>query len=192
MILASFENRHSAEHMLASLGRGFRKKHRKGHATALVIHGNKDGSLTLTHSRVLSIRGLVHTITHLAWSWTIGFIGITTMLRGTKGAAHQVREHSRTSDRMSNRVHQVLAQVGPDAALILVRCDDQETRLAVAHEQPTAQAKVGMAREQSSSPASIPAAGMTGCARLSASPPDRHSVACASVESEKSGIKTAL
>ena len=45
VILASFENRHAAEHMLASLRRGFRKKHRKGHATALVISGNKDGSL---------------------------------------------------------------------------------------------------------------------------------------------------
>jgi hypothetical protein len=33
IILASFENRHAAEHMLASLGRGFRKKHGKGHAT---------------------------------------------------------------------------------------------------------------------------------------------------------------
>ena len=51
VILASFENRHAAEHMLAALGRGFRKKHRKGHATALVISGNKDGSLKLTQSR---------------------------------------------------------------------------------------------------------------------------------------------
>lgn len=48
VVLASFENRHAAEHMLASLGRGFRKKHRKGHATALVISDNKDGSLELT------------------------------------------------------------------------------------------------------------------------------------------------
>jgi hypothetical protein len=59
VILASFENRHAAERMMASLGRGFRKKHRKGHATALVISGNKDGSLEVTQSRVLTAGGFV-------------------------------------------------------------------------------------------------------------------------------------
>ena len=131
VILASFGNRHAAEHMLASLGRGFRKKRRKGHVSAFVIHGNKDGSLTLTQSRVLSIRGLVYTITHIALSWTIGFIGISSMLRGTKGAARQVRDHKSHVGSDEQRVHEVLAHVGPDAALVLVRCDDQETRLAV-------------------------------------------------------------
>ncbi|MET0511018.1 MAG: hypothetical protein ABW135_04995 [Thermoleophilaceae bacterium] len=58
VILAGFENRHAAEHMLASLRRGFRKKHRKGHATALVISGNRDGSLKLTQARVLTASGL--------------------------------------------------------------------------------------------------------------------------------------
>jgi hypothetical protein len=53
VVLASFENRHVAEHMLLSLGRGFRKKARKGGATAFVVSGNKDGSLKLTESRVL-------------------------------------------------------------------------------------------------------------------------------------------
>ena len=33
VILASFENRRAAEHMLASLRRGFRKKHRTGQRT---------------------------------------------------------------------------------------------------------------------------------------------------------------
>jgi hypothetical protein len=36
VILGSFENRHAAEHMLASLPREFRKEARKGHAKALV------------------------------------------------------------------------------------------------------------------------------------------------------------
>ena len=131
VILASFENRHAAEHMLASLGRGFRKKHRKGHVTALVIHGNKDGSLTADPlSGPVDPRSCVHTI-RIALSWTIGFIGITTMLRGTKGAAHEVREHQSHVGSDEHRVHEVLAQVGPDAALVLVRCDDQQTRLAV-------------------------------------------------------------
>ncbi len=41
VILASFENRRAAERVMASLGRGFRKKHRKGHVTALVISGKR-------------------------------------------------------------------------------------------------------------------------------------------------------
>jgi hypothetical protein len=44
IVLASFKNRDAAEHMLMSLGRGFRKKAREGGATALVVSGNKDGS----------------------------------------------------------------------------------------------------------------------------------------------------
>jgi predicted TIM-barrel enzyme len=76
VILASFENRHAAEHMLASLGRGFREKHRKGHATALVISGNKDGSLEVTQSRVLTAGGLVYTPVRIALSVSIGFTGM--------------------------------------------------------------------------------------------------------------------
>jgi hypothetical protein len=59
--LASFASRRGAEHMVASLGRGFREEHRKGHATALVVSGNEDGSLKLTQSRVLSASGGVYT-----------------------------------------------------------------------------------------------------------------------------------
>ncbi len=94
MILASFENRHAAEHMLASLGRGFRKKHRKGHATALVISGNKDGSLKLTQSRVLTAGGFcVHTdVMRISLSVAMGFTGILSSLRGAKGAVREVRE----------------------------------------------------------------------------------------------------
>ena len=42
IVLASFENRHAAEHMLASLGRGFRKKARKGQVSAFVVSANKE------------------------------------------------------------------------------------------------------------------------------------------------------
>ena len=48
VVLASFASRRGAEHMVASLGRGFREEHRKGHATDLVISSNEDGSLKLT------------------------------------------------------------------------------------------------------------------------------------------------
>jgi hypothetical protein len=131
VIFASFENRHAAEHMLASLGRGFRKNHRKGHATALVIHRNKDGSLTLTQSRVLSAGGFVYTVTRISLSLVIGFTGTLSTLRGTKGAAREVRTRKSHVGSDEQAAHARLARVGPDAAIVLVCCDDQEMRQAV-------------------------------------------------------------
>jgi hypothetical protein len=131
VILASFENRHAAEHMLASLGREFRQKHRKGHATALVISGNKDGSLKVTQSRVLTAGGLVYTPVRIGLSVTIGFTGMLSSLKGAKGAVHEVRERESHVGSHEQAVHALLAQVGPDAALVLVCCDDEETRQAV-------------------------------------------------------------
>jgi hypothetical protein len=131
VILAGFENRHAAEYMLASLGRGFRKKSRQGHATALVLSGNEDGSLKLTQSRVLTAGGFLSTLIRISLSWTVGFMGILTTLRGAKGAAHEV--HARKSHVGSDEhpAHAMLARAGPDAALVLVSCDNQEMRQAV-------------------------------------------------------------
>jgi hypothetical protein len=130
VILASFENRHAAEHMLASLGRGFRNKHRKGHATGLVISANKDGSLKVTQSRVLSASGLVYTPIRIGLSISIGFTGVISSLKGAKGAVHEVRERESHVGSDEHAVHALLGHVGPDAALVLVCCDDQETRQA--------------------------------------------------------------
>jgi hypothetical protein len=131
VILASFENRRAAEHMLASLGRGFRKKHRKGHATALVISGNKDGSLKLTQSRVLTASGFVYTLLRISLAWTIGFLGLLATLRGGKGAAHEIRERKSGVGSDEQTTHAILARLGPGAALVLIRCDDEEMRRAV-------------------------------------------------------------
>ena len=131
VILASFENRHAAEHMLASLRRGFRKKHRKGHATALVISGNKDGSLKVTQSRVLTASGFVYTLIRIPLSVTIGFTGILSTLEGAKGAVHEVHERQSHVGSDEQAAHAVLARVGPDSAVVLVCCDDQELRRAV-------------------------------------------------------------
>src|SRR5580693_7331037 len=76
VVIASFDSYRHAEHMLASLGRGFRKKARKGGATALVVRGNADGSLKVTESRVLSASDLVSTVLRVSLSWTIGFMGL--------------------------------------------------------------------------------------------------------------------
>ena len=43
VILASFDSYRHAEYTLASLGRGFRKKARKGATTAVVVRGNPTG-----------------------------------------------------------------------------------------------------------------------------------------------------
>lgn len=84
VVLASFENRHAAEHMLLSLGRGFLKNARKGGATALVVSGNKDGSLKLTESRVLEANELTAMLLHLSVSWMVGFLGMLSTLKGVK------------------------------------------------------------------------------------------------------------
>jgi len=131
VILASFENRRAAEHMLASLRRGFRTKHRKGHATALVISANKDGSLKLTQSRVLSASGFVYTLLRIGLSVTIGFMGLFSTLKGAKGGVHEARERGSHVGSDEQAVHAILAKAGPHAALVLVCCDDQELRQAV-------------------------------------------------------------
>jgi hypothetical protein len=46
VVVASFPSRRAAEHMLASLGRDFRRTARKGHATAFVVSENSDRSMT--------------------------------------------------------------------------------------------------------------------------------------------------
>lgn len=51
-MIASFDSHGHTEHMLASLGREFRKNARAGRVTAVVVRGNPDGSLTVTQSRV--------------------------------------------------------------------------------------------------------------------------------------------
>jgi hypothetical protein len=93
VIFASCENRHAAEHMLASLGRGFRKNHRKGHATALVIHRNKDGSLTLTQSRVPSAGGFVYTVTRTSPSSTKNSVAAAKVVNHDADVVHPLDSH---------------------------------------------------------------------------------------------------
>jgi hypothetical protein len=160
--------------MLASLGREFPKKARKGHATALVISGNDDGSLKLTQSRVLTASGFVYTLLRIALSVAIGFMGFFSTLKGAKGGVHEVRTRGSHVGSYEQAVHAILAKAGPDAAsrwsvAMTKRCGRRSL-----HERPTAQAKVGMARGRSSSLASIRAASTTGYVLLLASrPPPR-------------------
>jgi hypothetical protein len=105
---------------------------------ALVISANKDGSLKLTQSRVLSAGNFVYTLTRVSLSVSIGFTGTISTLKGAKGGAHEVRERGSRVGSEEKAAHEILAKVGPNAALALIWCDDQETR----------QAAVGQAAER--------------------------------------------
>ena len=132
VVIASFDSYPHAELMLASLGRGFRKKARKDGTTAVVVRGNTDGSLKLTQSRVLTASDLASTLIHLSLSWIVGFMGLFSTLKGAKSQAHaaHVREGHVGSD--EHQAHKILAEAGPHAAIALVRCKDLETRQMVA------------------------------------------------------------
>ena len=132
VVIASFENRKAAERMVASLGHAFRRDARRGHADAFVLSGNADRSLKLTESRLIEASGLAATIIGASLAWTAGLIGLVSTLRGAKGTAHaaHIRRSHVGSD--EQRAHEILAQAGPDAAILLVRCKDRETGQMVA------------------------------------------------------------
>ncbi|MEV0536008.1 hypothetical protein [Kitasatospora sp. NPDC050463] len=132
VVLASFEDRHAAERMLASLGREFRKTARKGHVAAVVVSGNKDGSLKVTQSRVLTGAGIADALLRISLSWTIGFMGTVSMLRGAQRGGHAGHVHKGHVGSDERAAHRILAQAGPNAAVILVTCQDRETRKTVA------------------------------------------------------------
>jgi hypothetical protein len=132
VVIASFDSYRHAEHMLASLGRAFRTKARKGGVTAVVVRGNPDGSLKVTESRVLEAGDLVSTLIRLSLSWTVGLMGLFSILRGAKSEARAVHERKGHAGSDEHQAHEILAQAGPHAALALVRCKDQGTRQMVA------------------------------------------------------------
>ena len=132
VVIASFENRRAVEHMLASLGHAFRRNARKGHAEAFVVSGNADGSLKLTESRALEASGFAATIIRVSLSWTVGFMGLVSTLKGAKVTAHAAHKRGSHVGSEEQRAHEILAQAGPGAAILLVRCKDSETRKTVA------------------------------------------------------------
>ena len=132
VVIASFENRRAAEHMLASLGHEFRRNAGKGDADASLVTGNADGSLKVTESHVLEASGFVSLMMHLSLSWMVGFMGLVSTLKGAKRTAHAVHQHDSHVGSDEHRAHEIIAQAGPDAAISLVRCQDQETGRTVA------------------------------------------------------------
>jgi hypothetical protein len=62
----------------------------------------------------------------------VGTIGVGAMLKGAKGIAHAAHKRTSHVGWDEQRAHEILAQAGPDAAILLVPCDDQETGKSVA------------------------------------------------------------
>jgi hypothetical protein len=131
VVLASFENRRTAERMLASLGRDFRKTARAGSLDALVVSANADGSLKLTQSRFLTAGDLTAMLMRVSLSWTVGFLGLFGMFKGGKRGEHAVHERAVHVGSGEHQAHAILEKAGPHAAIVLVRCEDEETARAI-------------------------------------------------------------
>ena len=92
-----------------------------------MVSGNADGSLKLTESRVREASGLAATTIRLSLSWTVGFMGLLSTLKGAKATAHAAHERGSHVGSDEERAHEIIAQAGPGAAIALVRCKDRET-----------------------------------------------------------------
>ena len=128
VVLASLHDRRAAERLVASLGHKFRAVARKGHASALVVSANADSSLKLTQSRTLTRSDLTATLLRIPVSWTVGFFGLFSGLKGAKAASKAVHSREGHVGSDEHAAHAILADAGPHAALLLVRCRDQSMR----------------------------------------------------------------
>lgn len=133
VVLASFGSYQAAEHMVASLGGEFRRKARKGDASAVIVRGNADGSLKVTKPRVLTAGDFTSALMHISLSWLVGFMGMFSMFKGARSGVRAAEVHKGHVGSQEHRVAQeILADAGPRAAVLLARCKDQQTRQMVA------------------------------------------------------------
>jgi hypothetical protein len=132
VVVASFENRHSAERMLLSLGHRARKKARKAGVSAFVVSGKNNASLKLTESRVLEANRLTALLLHISLSWTVGFLGVLSMFKGAKGGVHAAKKRGSSAGSNEGRANKVIAEVGPNAAIMLVPYKNADVGEAVA------------------------------------------------------------
>ena len=130
-MVATFANRHAAEHTLASLGRDFRKKARKGGVAAFLITGNADGSFSLVQSRVLTASGVVAAGIGVGVASMAGLLGIMSAVRGGKTVVHAARERGTHVDPDAEGLRDILAEAGPRASVVVVRCADPGEAAAV-------------------------------------------------------------
>jgi hypothetical protein len=97
-----------------------------------VISGNKDGSLKLTQSRVPTAAGVAAIIPRLIASIMVGLIGISSILKGAKSGGHAAHTRAAHVGSDEQAVRAILAKAGPNAAIVMVCCEDLQTRHEVA------------------------------------------------------------
>ena len=59
-------------------------------------------------------------------------MGLFSTLKGAKAEARAAQARKGHAGSGEHRAHEILADAGPHAAIVLVRCQDQETRQMVA------------------------------------------------------------
>ena len=91
VVIARFDSYRRAEHMLASLGRGFGRKARGGGAVAVMVRGNPDGSVQVTESGVLTASDLVSVLMRVSLAWMAGFMGLFSTAKGARGGVRADR-----------------------------------------------------------------------------------------------------
>ena len=126
VVLASLDSRRAAERTVASFGRKFRTVARKGNASALIVSRNPDGTLKVTGSRVLTGGDLTAALMGASVAWMAGFRGIRSMLKGSESVARAGRIHGGHVGSEEDPAQAILAEAGPDSAILLVRCKDRE------------------------------------------------------------------
>lgn len=132
VVLASFESSHAAEHMVASLGHGFRKEARTGDPAVFVVTRNRDGSFRLHQSRVITASGLSAAMARVAAATLAGFMGLFSTLKGGRTVTHSVRERKSHVRERGQELAEFLDRVGPHAGGVLIQCTDEQTGRTVA------------------------------------------------------------
>ena len=131
VVVAMLANRHAAERMLASLGRDFRKKAQKGDVAAFLISGNADGSFSVSQSRLLTASGVAAAGAGVAVASLAGLMGIMSALKGGRTVVHAARKRGTHVDAEAQRLRELLAEAGPRASVLVVRCADPGEAAAV-------------------------------------------------------------
>lgn len=140
VVIATFDGYRGAEHMVASLGEGFRRQARRGGVRAVVVRRNPDGSLKVTESRVLEASDLVSALISISLSWLVGFLGLLSIVKGARSGVRAADVHGGHVGSDDHRAHEILADAGPHAAVVLVRCKDRQMRQKVTAAARTARA----------------------------------------------------
>lgn len=131
VIIAIFDGYWGAEHMVASLGAEFRRQARRGGVSAVVVRGNADGSLKVTESRVLEAGDFASALIRISLSWVVGFLGLLSIFKGARSGMRAAQLHSAHAGSGKHGAHEILADAGPHAAVVLVRCKDHQMRQKV-------------------------------------------------------------